>query len=85
MENSFEWNAPVVLNPCPGLVNRRIIANTRDAGHFLMFEWPWDRGLTHDKALRMCGLVLGGFIDAEVARTWVVNAAKEVSLELIAA
>lgn len=85
MENYFDWNVPVVLNPCSGLPGQRVIADTRDAGHFLMFEWPWYRGLSHDKALRICGLVLGGFIDAEAARTSLVSAVKEVAVELAVA
>jgi len=77
MENSFNCNAPISMVTRPGFETERTLSNTRDAAHFLVFEWPWARGLTHDHALRACGLVLAGIIDPEMARCWLIKAAKE--------
>ncbi len=82
MENHFEWSAPVVLRLCPQTAKERAISDTRDAAHFLLSEWQWVRGSSHDHALRACGLVLIGVIDPEVARNWLIRAAQEASVEL---
>lgn len=63
--SDFEWKKPIVL--LKGEADRTI-TGTRDAAHFMNCEWLGRRGSNYDNALRVCGLVVTGVLDAECSR-----------------
>jgi len=78
--SDFEWKKPIVL--WKDEVAYRTVTGTRDAAHFMNYEWPGRRESTYDNALRVCGLVTTGVLDAECSRAAFLCAADDSSSQM---
>lgn len=80
MFDLIKWQYPVSLGVQPNSPRTFIVADTRDAGHFMLSLWKAPRDASYEKALWVCGLVLSGMLDPEVARMAFFCAARDASL-----
>jgi Protein of unknown function (DUF982) len=80
MFDLIKWQIPVTLGIQRYSARSYLVADTRDAGHFMLSLWEAPRGESYEKALWVCGLVLRGVLDPEIARTSFFNAAEDASL-----
>jgi hypothetical protein len=83
MLNAIKWNAPVICHMRRASTVSFEITNTREAAHCLMADWPEARGEAYHKAIRICGLVLCGFVAPDASRRSFIDAAKESSIRTL--
>jgi hypothetical protein len=80
MHDLHEWSFPVFLQHGNQPEEFRRFSDTRDAAHFMTCEWNWRRTESYEKTLRICGLVVRGFVDPEYARSAFLSATEEAGI-----
>lgn len=72
------WKQSVAIRIGSGRLEN--VRGPSEALEALKSRWPAERGVRYDSAVKICQMASGRLVDAEVARSAFVGAAKEADL-----
>lgn len=73
------WSEPIEVE-LGAIGSYKVITDTEQAAHALLYEWPTDQGVAYSNAKRVCLAVLEGEQEPDQARAAFIAAAAEADV-----